>query len=973
MEGRGTLFREIHKNTWLKRVIADNRKIPVGIKKPEKYWVVFCVHDDCEALLEGYAEPRQAPSHSPDWTVSLQTTLHISHTLVPSENEYEFVIALAGETLRFNASSWEIMQEWVDTLRLKLREMKILSPKENLYSKLPEVRPPLLPTRDPTRDPLPATPPVPAAIVPGVERIVNTTQTSRTPLAATTSTTLPLNSNALHVATANQQSSESTTLNSSDGTERIQNRRNTSPSLRNQTQHDNENDGSSEDSFAVETIITTSTPISSTSNTLSQNLIKMLYPLPNFSQQTNEPVILQNDLESNDSFVSDASTSDIISEPKSDENKNEHVHSLARTFAANVLFDANTSSSSKRTQNNVANTTTLSSSALPNNRDVAEDSISVDSSVYGIYPTPEPIVIPRPQTTRGSAAKSKKVEPADSQSNDTTADGAAATTNITIIQVSSANKINVNAQNESAEKPDLNYMNNVQIIPSNYLPNDQSAVQVTTVQVTNDSNTPNCQQIKEQSVLTSSVTKNILSTSLEAHDDIQSARQFGAVTNISIGANEKQAFQQQEQLHYEQVFITHTPSGASISTGNNTESNEIQPKINRIKVDSAHRLPSDDSAEIRPSTSTSSTVTFSVAAIAAAATDTNISNSVSKSKDSTKSSHENDLLSSRRPVLSRGVTEAVIMRPSRKDVNMLLNRINPQGNHCSPSEFHTNSQHRDSAEQRKRSSSTSDTQRNRTRSNNNNVSSSGNASNNNSEFRRTVAQPNQPFRPNVDISLRASGRMTLREQQVMQLRREMCHVGGVRLQLRKKDCTSSIAFVDAFGAAWISGWKQKEHPMLYNALHIGDQIISIGGVTVTNAKEANKIINNSTGQFIEFIIRRVPFGRVYAIRREIDRQCLGLIRDGNTATIVDVVPNSLSARHGLPPKAQSCDGLSLTFWVLTEINGRPLNLFFKDNEVRDRLNAVGRDISILVQPSDLVSKLKKQLKSLRNHKDYIVQ
>lgn len=49
-------------------------------------------------------------------------------------------------------------------------------------------------------------------------------------------------------------------------------------------------------------------------------------------------------------------------------------------------------------------------------------------------------------------------------------------------------------------------------------------------------------------------------------------------------------------------------------------------------------------------------------------------------------------------------------------------------------------------------------------------------------------------------------------------------------------------------------------------------------------------------------MRRVPFGRVYAIRREMDGQCLGLIRDGNTATIVDVVPKSLSARHGLPPK-----------------------------------------------------------------------
>lgn len=136
---------------------------------------------------------------------------------------------------------------------------------------------------------------------------------------------------------------------------------------------------------------------------------------------------------------------------------------------------------------------------------------------------------------------------------------------------------------------------------------------------------------------------------------------------------------------------------------------------------------------------------------------------------------------------------------------------------------------------------------------------------------------------------------------------------------------------------------------------------------------------------------------MYAIRREMDGQCLGLIRDGNTATIVDVVPKSLSARYGLPPKvrhfprfihrrsvqinfrlsipsqAQSCDGLSLTFWVLTEINGRPLNLFFKDNEVRDRLNSVGRDISILVQPSDLVTKLKKQLKSMRSYKEYIVQ
>lgn len=41
-------------------------------------------------------------------------------------------------------------------------------------------------------------------------------------------------------------------------------------------------------------------------------------------------------------------------------------------------------------------------------------------------------------------------------------------------------------------------------------------------------------------------------------------------------------------------------------------------------------------------------------------------------------------------------------------------------------------------------------------------------------------------------------------------------------------------------------------------------------------------------------------------------------------------------------------------------------------EIADRLNAVGRDISILIQPMDLVKQLKKSLKALKGYKDYIV-
>uniref|UniRef100_A0A182XWT1 PDZ domain-containing protein n=1 Tax=Anopheles stephensi TaxID=30069 RepID=A0A182XWT1_ANOST len=345
------------------------------------------------------------------------------------------------------------------------------------------------------------------------------------------------------------------------------------------------------------------------------------------------------------------------------------------------------------------------------------------------------------------------------------------------------------------------------------------------------------------------------------------------------------------------------------------------------------------------------------------------------------------------PLLQRGLTELVLStRPSATAPSTAHGTdqaaIVARGRRA-PVESKIRSDHLP-PEQRRRSSSTSDARQEHSHARINGAS--GGAANGAGPGR--LQSPPQPFRPhhqliNVPEGSQLNGainghgtptggiggnrKLTLREQQVFQLRREMMHPGGVRLQLRRKDCLNSIGLVDAFGAVWVAGWKQKEHPVLYNALHIGDQMISVAGVAITSAADAHKAIRAAPGLFVELIIRRVPFGRVYAIRRELDGQCLGLIRDGNTATIVDVVPNSLAARHGLPPKAKSCDGLSLTFWVLTEINGRPLNLFFKENEIRDRLNAVGRDISILVQPADLVTKLKKQLKSLRGHKDFIVQ
>jgi hypothetical protein len=66
------------------------------------------------------------------------------------------------------------------------------------------------------------------------------------------------------------------------------------------------------------------------------------------------------------------------------------------------------------------------------------------------------------------------------------------------------------------------------------------------------------------------------------------------------------------------------------------------------------------------------------------------------------------------------------------------------------------------------------------------------------------------------------------------------------------------------------------------------------------------------------------------------------------------------------------DGQGLVPWTLTEINGRPLSLFSKDGEAGDRLQAVGRDVSVVVQPADFVLKMRKQLKGVRGYKEYVL-
>lgn len=269
------------------------------------------------------------------------------------------------------------MQEWVDTLRLKLREMKILSPKENFYSKLPEARPPLLPTRDPM-SPLPATPAIPAAIVPGVERIVPVITVANIRTAAASTSNANVASLAIDIT-----ASEPAAINPSHQAVTVESVASTAE---------------------VTTTTTASIPSTSMSNMLTQNLINMLSnPVSAYNNQLSE-----SEASSLTLVGTDSSTLQAENELTGDDNspieldisnrsdvKNDNLSSLAKTFANNVLSDPNTVASTSGLSSYVGHSSIKHSIATGSGIGTAVDEGSSEPLTSSIFQNQEPIVIPR--------------------------------------------------------------------------------------------------------------------------------------------------------------------------------------------------------------------------------------------------------------------------------------------------------------------------------------------------------------------------------------------------------------------------------------------------------------------------------------------------------------------------------------------------------------------------------------------------
>lgn len=237
-------------------------------------------------------------------------------------------------------------------------------------------------------------------------------------------------------------------------------------------------------------------------------------------------------------------------------------------------------------------------------------------------------------------------------------------------------------------------------------------------------------------------------------------------TNISVEASPSPS------SVYEQVFIT-TTATAPVTVTSSTDTHVVNLLSNQARSASHSDIPVNRPKGPEATTS---------------------SGTPRKDKKSPQKAQK-------RPMLTRGATEAVFNRPSRIDKNSSgRSRVVGSGeeaNSIPKTRFPVGGQSNEQ-DHRKRSSSTSDAQQTK---NGRTVAGAVNSAPGTSNSSRSTQATG--FRPPSDGSSQQNmGRLTLREQQVMHMRREMMHPGGVRLQLRRKDCLGSIAWVDAFGAVW---------------------------------------------------------------------------------------------------------------------------------------------------------------------------
>ncbi|CAH0698275.1 unnamed protein product [Spodoptera exigua] len=212
-------------------------------------------------------------------------------------------------------------------------------------------------------------------------------------------------------------------------------------------------------------------------------------------------------------------------------------------------------------------------------------------------------------------------------------------------------------------------------------------------------------------------------------------------------------------------------------------------------------------------------------------------------------------------------------------------------------------------------------------------------------MRRRSSSLSNDVPPSMSVPAALPALTPLRARQAACLRAEQRR--GAAL-VATVNTTHPPVFTDYQNQVWIAWWG----PCGVRASgRAGDRVAALASRSPRDALHARQLLSAANTRTVDILFHRVPLGKIYVVNKR-DQEALGLKLD-NECNITGVVAQSACARAGLPPPGN---------WALTEINNRPINLLKGGEEDMNRLSKHGTEVSILIQPSAFVKKLRSALK-----------
>lgn len=158
-------------------------------------------------------------------------------------------------------------------------------------------------------------------------------------------------------------------------------------------------------------------------------------------------------------------------------------------------------------------------------------------------------------------------------------------------------------------------------------------------------------------------------------------------------------------------------------------------------------------------------------------------------------------------------------------------------------------------------------------------------------------------------------------------------------------------FADYSGHVWICRWGGPSP----GVGRCGDKLVSVGRVSPSDAHHAVRLLAHAAPRHINVLFHRTPLAKIYKIVKR-DKEFIGIKLD-TECNVTSVEPSSPASRAGLPLEGR---------WAVTHVNSRQINLIKGGEEEMNRLSYHNTELTVTIQPSGLVKKIRSTLKTTKN-------